>query len=240
MSFMVGPPPQVAGPFSPDVVLVSWWEMQEASGTTRLDSHASNDLADTNTVGRVAGHVDTYAADFIAANSETLGIAASIPALEGGKRSYSMHCWYKPTTNVTWAGLMNHGYGATAGQFDYGLFVNSGVVKFYVPYTPPSTYVFATIGSALTAGTWYMIAAWFDYPTLTLSVSINDGTVGTNVTGGNQLLHDGRFAIGEYIGNSFTDGAIGPASFHTGAYTADDVTYLYNGGNGRTYAELGY
>ena len=53
--------------------LVSWWELDEASGT-RNDAHGSNHLTDGNTVAQVAGKVGN-AAQFVAANAESLSIA---------------------------------------------------------------------------------------------------------------------------------------------------------------------
>jgi hypothetical protein len=53
--------------------LVSHWALDEASGT-RNDSHGTNHLTDTNTVGTAAGQIEN-AAHFIAANSEDLSVA---------------------------------------------------------------------------------------------------------------------------------------------------------------------
>lgn len=53
--------------------MVSWWTMDEASGT-RVDAHGPNDLTDNNTVGSAAGKWN-LAADFEATNTEYLSIA---------------------------------------------------------------------------------------------------------------------------------------------------------------------
>src|SRR3972149_4825629 len=50
--------------------LISFWELEEASGT-RTDSHGANNLTDNNTVTQAVGKVGN-AAQFTAANSEWL------------------------------------------------------------------------------------------------------------------------------------------------------------------------
>ena len=53
------------------VDLDSLYTLDEATGETRVDSAGSEDLADVNGVGQVAGKI-VDAADFVAASSQTL------------------------------------------------------------------------------------------------------------------------------------------------------------------------
>jgi hypothetical protein len=55
--------------------LVAYWKLDEGSGTTRIDSAGSNNLADNGGVGSATGKVGN-AASFVAANTEYLSNAS--------------------------------------------------------------------------------------------------------------------------------------------------------------------
>ena len=100
-----------AGPFAnhPTLAtgLVSYWALDEASGT-RYDSvvASGNDLTDNNTVGSVAGKLNN-AASFVAANSESLSLAGGLTALSD---NFTVDFWVAAAV-VTREGLLTNGNG---------------------------------------------------------------------------------------------------------------------------------
>ena len=220
--------------------LISWWKLDETSGT-RYDSHGSNNLSDINTVGYATGKKGN-AADFEGDNYEHLKINDNA-SLSFGNESFTIVCWAKFETTS--------GAKVIISKFDYGY-----KKKEYEVYQKVSTYrigfkvsqngtteneVLANTFGDISAGTWYFIAAVHDSTNDKMIISINGTSDSINYSGG---CNDNTspFAIGcEFNSGAVKtqyDGLVDEAAIWRRALTADEISWLYNSGNGRTYEDL--
>jgi hypothetical protein len=210
--------------------LQAFWKMDEASGT-RYDAVGSNHLTDNNTVTSAAGKVSDCA-QFVVSNQEWLSIVDDA-SLDVGAEGAHWCCWVyadslpvqrdvagkRLTANEWCTSLM----GTGAAQFTSW---HGGVAKV------------ATSGTGvLTTATWYFLDWWLDLPNSLIGISVNNGAASTTPTGGTaQDSGATRFdigAIGSGVG-SF-DGRIDGFGFWNRLLTSDELTTLYNGGNGLAY-----
>jgi hypothetical protein len=209
------------------VDLVSWWAMEEASGT-RYDAHGSNDLTDGITTPNAAGKVSN-AADFEGADY----MYKTAPhGLGGGAKSFSCAFWIHADALGTNA-LVSVARGATAGTTDWVFQYDGGAIKLYVPSA--STFYNAS-GGALSTATWYFVYGEFNYATNTISISVDDGTPGTAAgpTTPNDTGQD--FAVGAYLNvGRYFNGRIDEVAYWDRILTGAEITELYNAGNGIGY-----
>jgi hypothetical protein len=96
----------------------------------------------------------------------------------------------------------------------------------------------ATPASVITAGQWFFLAGWNDTTTHTINIQVNNGPIYSTpyslpVFQGVGTLYFG----GSEFGGSF-DGLMDEFQFYRRALTADERTFLYNGGAGRKYSDI--
>lgn len=222
--------------------LISWWPLDEASGA-RADSHGSNDLTDNNTVGQAVGKVGN-AADFVAANSEYLSRADNA-SLSAGDVDVSWGLWVY-LDDKTAARTVLAKFLVTGNHREYWIQYNLDTDRFqFVVSSDGGSGTIVTLEAdnlgSPSINTWYFIVAWHDAAGNTLNIQVNNGTV-------DSVAH----TLGIYDGTaSFVLGRIGDASanYHDGrldevfmykkVLSADERTWLYNDGDGRSYSDLG-
>lgn len=222
--------------------LISFWELEEASGT-RNDAHSTNHLTDNNTVGQAAGKVGNAAA-FVTANEEYLSVASNA-ALQTGDIDYTLCAWVYLDTKAHWQIVLTRdGNGSPAGSREYHLAYNqfSDRFEFYVFRATDSAVgvVANNLGSPSTA-TWYFIVASHDAAADTSYIQVNNGTADSAATGGAlQAASSEPFRIGadNSPAGDALDGRVDQVGFWKRLLTADEKTFLYNGGNGRSYGEI--
>ncbi len=218
-------------PTTLNVSLVSYWKLDEASGT-RADSEPTGtpqDLTDNNTVTSNTGKLSS-SGQFTAANSEYLSRADSTD-LSTGNIDFTVAAWVYMDTKPSSANFVTKW---TSG-------VNT---EWYLNYTAAvDRFRFATyaanvdadnFGSPSTA-TWYLIIAWHDSVNDLMGISVNDGTANTfsNSDGtqdGNAAFNIGRLANGF----GYNDGRIDEVGFWKKVLTSGERTELYNAGTGKT------
>ena len=228
--------------------MVSWWELNETSGT-RYDAHGSNHLTDVNTVGYDTGKQGN-AADFERDNSEYLTYSGLLGDLDS---DFSMSFWVNPeTVPPTVLGIFQFfswwrksgddsyfasimiGYFAGAKQLQIYLVGASAVENYYL--------------HSMTAGNWYHIAFVVDVGTgYTLYIngtSVRTGSAPTKKTSSPGAASS-FFEIGESHNWSdvrlgrYYDGLMDEFGVWSRVLTSDEVTELYNSGNGLSYADTG-
>ena len=225
--------------------LSAWWTMNEA-GWTRSDGTGVNPLTDVtsrNSVGNTPGKAG-YAAAFEAGNQEFLEIADT-PSLSTGDIDFTVSAWFKLNQVPSVIG-----YQIVAGKAD------SGTSLEWLLYADPTnnqliftTYnssgalagaVYATSAGALTANTWYHVTAWHDAAGNTVNIQVNNGVVNSAGTAGAPADTSAAFRIGAMFTAELYhfNGAIDEVVFYKKTLTAAERTWLYNGGAGRTYADL--
>lgn len=205
--------------------LVSWWSLDEASGT-RVDSHGSNDLTDNNTVGQAAGKVGS-AASFVAANSEYLSRADNASLSMGAGVEMTVAAWAKtasdPATNVPVAVHADGWYLDCGASVRYRLFI-----------------VGATSGTALveagnqTVGEWQFVVAWYDLAKLYIQVNL--GTIFEAAFANGIKDSAQEFRIGGRADAAlYWNGDIDEVALWKRVLTADERSELYNSGDGIAY-----
>ncbi|MFI5916006.1 LamG-like jellyroll fold domain-containing protein [Dactylosporangium sp. NPDC051541] len=214
----------------------AWWKLDETAGsgyTMIADSSGShrNAHADLGTGTSLGGGYATFT------NSQP--ISTDSPVLNT-TQSYSVSAWAKVSSLTGHPTVFGQG-GNSVGSFYLQYHQDLGKWAFLsanADTTSPTSYNYATNGNALAANQWVHLVAVFDANTKRMSLYVNNvrGTDGTNPTpftsqhasyiGGNQPSGP--------IGTEHFNGSIDNVQVFQRALTGDDVTALWNSGNGRT------
>lgn len=220
--------------------LVAYWSLGEASGT-RNDSHGANHLTDTNTVTQAVGKQGN-AAQFTAANSEQLSVVDNAALSVAAGQSLTVAGWSYGDTipaNATMAAKWNSGgtnseYMLTFGQLTANRFE-------FIVRNAADTATASVPANALGApvvATWYFIVCWYDDAAQTINIQVNGGTVDSaaHATG----VRDGTesFRLGAISSSGYWNGREDEVGVWKRVLTAAERTYLYNGGAGRSFAEV--
>jgi len=223
--------------------LVSYWDLEEASGT-RYDLHGSNDLDDNNTVTGAVGKVGN-ASDFDFALSEYLSKADNASLSITGDISIS--CWVKLTTLPSTSGRMGLVTKSlsTGNQRGYALVLESNdKLRFYAYENGATTehYISESDAAAVVSGdlgNWLHISATLDVSTQTGVLYVDGSSIAqTPLTNGTLTsIHDSTaaFHVGSYNGASYVDAAMDEVGIWTKVLTSTEVSDLYNSGSGLPY-----
>lgn len=226
-----------AAPVSPLLTnLVSYWSLEEASGT-RADAHGSNALTDTNTVTQAVGKVGN-AAEFVAANNEKLVCAKNDLVIGNGDAT--VWGWVYFTTLVEGSIAAVGNFNASA---DWGLRRSAGSTQFiFNAFDSGGTLFEYRSGVVPSAETWYFVAARFRASDGKVSFAVNS-TITDYLAPVSGTLSGGIRNIGTtfYMGNYFLshhNGLLDEVGFSKALATDDELVWLYNSGDGRSYAEI--
>lgn len=219
--------------------LISYWTLDEASGT-RVDSvtASGNDLTDNNTVTQNPGIISN-AAQFTAANLESLS-KASNASLQTGDIDFTLAGWvYRDS----------HGFQQPFGKRQNGTnreyFVDTtggspGVLRFQVsPDGVTASGIVTSTLPTLSLSTWYFVVAWHDSVANTLNIQVNDGTVYSASYSSGVYVGTSQFAIGVAESGNYWNGRVDEVGFWKRVLTATERTNLYNAGAGVTYPFTG-
>lgn len=220
--------------------LISWWKLDEASGT-RADSvvASGNDLTDNNTVLFGTGKQGN-AADFEQANSEWLS-RVSGASLQTGDIDFTVCGWVNIESIAGGFDPCLAKKGATASR-EYQVRLDSATNVFqFLVSSDGSTTTTLDYGSTFTTATWYFVIAWHDSVANTINLQVNNGVVasasyasGITAGAGNfQMSYNDWDTVGIY------DGLMDEVAFWKRVLTAAERTYLYNSGAGRTWSAAG-
>lgn len=215
--------------------IVAYWKLDEESGT-RNDSVGTSHLTDNGTVTSVAGK-SNLAASFLAANQEYLSVDDNA-ALSMGDIDFTITGWFKLGTTglVDIVGKYNN-YG-TANR-EYSIYHNNsgGKLTFVVSSngTTAATVVANNFGT-LSVDTWYFFAAVHDSVNNQIRLSVNAGTADVYAYSGGVLNGNSPFIIGALPAASrYATGAIDEIGVWKRALTSQEISDLYNSGNGLAY-----
>lgn len=218
--------------------LVSYWKLDEASGT-RADSHGSNNLTDNNTVTQATGKIGNCA-DFESTNDEYLSNAG------GGSLDitgdFSVSAWIKLETQTSRMGIVTQD-SQTGSNRKWSIFHETSgkiTIEFF-----QSSSIYTTIETTndlnLVDGTWYHFVATVDVSVPSATVYINGsavsmtvlGSPATSIQSATTPLHIGR-GTRSTIEGPF-DGLIDEVGIWSKVLTSQEVTDLYNSGSGLAY-----
>lgn len=218
--------------------LVAYWKLDEASGATRVDAHATFDLTDNNTVGAAAGKIND-AASF---NGFPWLSRASSAEFQPGDTSFSFSAWVKLTDKTNTRAVLGK---SNSPNEEYFLSYDTSAdrLQFWVYSAATYNAVNAdTLGSP-SSGTWYFIACGYDAAANECWISVNDGTVDTlgsvasGPTGSTEPFRVG--AYNDSNGAIMMNGLIDEVGYWSRRLTAQEITDLYNGGAGLSYDSFG-
>lgn len=212
--------------------LVSYWDLEEASGT-RYDLVGSNHLTDNNTVLNTTGKIGN-GADFEASNSEYLSHSDNAELSITGDWSASF--WFKPETATSGCIFSKwHDTGPNRGILV--LLAATGDIRIYVSPDPGTTFPSTLFNTNLSAGTWYHLVICFDASASSVSV-YKDGTLVATQSGYGTNVYDNTadFKLGAYNASSApVDGVLDEFGIWSKVLTTDEVSDLYNSGDGLPY-----
>ena len=221
--------------------LISFWSLEEASGT-RVDAVTAtgNDLTDVNTVTSNPGIVGT-AAQFTRANSEQLTRASNSTLALSTDQEFTWNVWVYLDSTAERLTFVNKYGGAGAETIAYLIEkLAAGNFRTIIGNGTTSVAREATTFGAPTTATWYMVTAWktaATSPANSTSIAINAGTADSSALTGT-VAEATIFRIGSRSGADFMNGRIDQVGFWKRALTSAERTQLYNGGAGLSYAAM--
>jgi hypothetical protein len=209
--------------------LVAYYALDEASGNA-TDAHGSTTLTDTNTVGAGTGVVSGSRV-FVRANAERLTGTPPITALP-----VTIAMWVKATS---FTGNMNTAFIKQAGNnYAFGTALSSAGKALLYASSAAGSFDTLTGASTLSTGTWYHVVAVARSAT-DRELYINAASDGT-ATASRTILSPTQFSLGSY-GTSASDtlnGELDEVGFWSRALTTTEISWLYNSGAGRSYADI--
>lgn len=218
--------------------LISYWKLDEASGT-RNDSvvASANNLTDNNTVTQAAGKISN-AAQFTIANSEYLSCVSNA-SLVTGDIDFTVACWVYLDAKTTRQTFVSKSSGATPTTDEYYIDYSDATNRFrFVIGGTAYTVATADVLGSPTAATWYYIIAWHDSVANTINIQVNNGSANSLSTGIKFPPTTANvFTIGRYSADTplYMGGRIDEVGFWKRVLTTQEKTDLYNSGNGYTY-----
>jgi hypothetical protein len=220
--------------------LMAYWKLGEATGSTRLDSHNANHL--TPLGGANPGPSQTTgllgnAAQFTAGNQERLRIANN-SSLSTGDIDFTLKA--KLYFDTKPADVFAVSKWNSTGNREQGLRYTSAAdrLRFDVSSTGADVVpVQANAFGSPPIGQWIHVFVWHDSVANTINIQVNNGTINSASHTLGVFNSTAGFLIGQrddLLGN-YWDGRVDEVGFWKRVLTADERTYLYNGGAGRTY-----
>lgn len=218
----------------PTTGLVSYWKLDEASGT-RYDAVGTNHLTSNNSVDQAAGKV-ANCATFVAASSQFLSIPSNA-SLQLGNTNWTVAGWVKPTANAEYF-LVGKMAGST-GYGDFQIYRTLNTRLIYVDVRSNTTIrASVTSTNVVPTNTWTHFCARHNASTPSLEIFINGALDNSaiNYTNGAPIVSTNSFTIGRYSdANSPFTGSLDEISFHKRLLTTNEITFLYNSGRGRRF-----
>lgn len=219
--------------------LVSFWELEEASG-----DRADSVVATGNTLGAAGGGAGqgtgvvagSHCLSLVSLNTQYVSIsnADSSGTLQIGGTDCSFCAWINATSFNVDRGIILKG---SSDPREYILKEITGPsVSWNVVASGGTIGTVASTFGNLSTDTWYFIVAMYDDSTNELTLSINNQGTPATATGVASYSSTGRFYIG--IFNEGFDGLIDQVGFWNRLLTSDEITQLYNSGLGLRYADM--
>jgi hypothetical protein len=224
--------------------LISYWKMEETTGTTLYDSHGNNDITtwhnpSLNTTGKILQAVDF---DPSSSGSGIMsGDFATLYADVSDKMSVSFWIKEHKIANVAPTGdqyMFRCGYSTTP-WYNCEVFARSYTDGIVAAFRDKDTSSFSVAhSSALSTETWYHIVAIAGgvgtYPVIYVN---NVSTAGSTLQYQRLLTANSFFGVGSsYDGaNEACRGIMDEVGWWSRALTNGEVASLYNNGNGLAY-----
>ena len=207
--------------------VVSHWKLNEASGT-RVDSKGAHDLSDSGTTGNRAGKIGN-AVDL--AGSTQVYSADHADFTPSG--SWSVTGWVLFDTLTASTQYTVLGKWGAAGQRSYRLHRSSANKWTWGLCGDGTNETSKARTDDPSTGTWYFFYAYYDGANIGLS--INNDSAQTAAYSSGTFDGTNQFQLGAQNNTSRLDGGLDSVTFWNSTLTADELTDLYNSGNGLDY-----
>lgn len=223
--------------------LISDWEFDESAGA-RFDIKGLNHLTDNNTVtsGTGVANYDSRAAVFVSGNSEYLSRAAgTITGVDNKTDDFSIETAFKINANITTTQTI-YARGATANNIPgFWLFLNTSS-RLQITFGNGTSRVSVNPTNALSLNTLYHVVCTFDRDgnmSMYINNALGSGTGAASISGVQGSLGNNQpFNVGAVSGVTYADMNLGFLRIWDGLLSTTDISYLYNSGNLRSFAQL--
>lgn len=225
--------------------LISYWRLNDASGSTRLDAHDSNNLSPSGAAGRIEGKVDEgdsgdFALQLGPVPSGFLHIDDNT-ALSTGDINFTIACWVYLDSKTGRRAFVGK-WRATDNNREYLLEYDpvGDRYRFRVSTngTAEATVSANNFGSPAVA-TWHLVIAWHDAGANTINIQVNNGTANSAAHAGGVFDSAAHFQIGHAFHSAteeiYMRGRIDDVGFWKKILTAAERSELYAGGLGNAY-----
>lgn len=225
---------------------VAWWvPMDQTSGNETEVKNSGTITAVNAPTYRCGNYIttqDSKSARFVQANSErlsrTAGTCTGIDSISSNF-SVEMAVRYDSTGILTQTTIL--GKGATSDP-SKGIWINkNGSPRFQVTLGNGTSRVTVNPTNTVTAGVLYHVVVTADRSgnmSMYINGALGTGSPTASIAGITGDLGTNELSIGGLNGSTYSEGEIGFIRFYNYALSSTDVTYLYNSGSLRSYANL--
>ena len=213
-----------------------YYKLDETSGTA-LDVLGAYDLTDNNTVTSGPGKVNT-ARVFTAANSESLS-RADAAVFQIGTTSTTFAFWANFATLPVGGACL---FSKTAvGDLSYWCDYDGTSRLRFIATSDGATAHIATANNfgAPSAATWYFIVCAYSAAGNTISIQVDEIAETATTHAGGIWPGAASFKLGARLPDEYMNGSIDEFGMWARLLTTVEVTFLRNGGGGRTYPFTG-
>jgi RHS repeat-associated protein len=222
-STLNNPPPATPGTSG----LVSWWSMDETSGT-RNDSSGANHLTSNGSVPSAAG-LKINAANFTS-SAQSLSLADNA-SISTGDIDFTWVTHVYVNAYSTGEVIVDK---ADSANVEYRLSLNPGTGFRFRAGTGQ-----VDSGTAIAANAWYTVIAWHNAANDTLNIQVNNGVVqSSNYSGGGVDSTYGLSFGRATPGTSPFSGRVDEAALYKRVLTPTERTWFYNNAVAQNYTDL--
>jgi Concanavalin A-like lectin/glucanases superfamily len=214
--------------------LVSFWPMQETTGTRR-DVHGTNHLTQgvggSPEVGSAAGHVESLAADFVLTSNHNLEVADN--STLRFDLDWTINLWFYLDVTT--------GHQALVGKYNNfeEFAIGYETVSFGGIHANLNFQQDTVSAGTVSAGGWHMATVKYDAG-VSLSISLDNGAWVTDSALVSDIIDSAvplRFGAKSSVTHRL-DGRISHTGYWGRLVTDFEKTQLWNGGAGLTYAGM--
>ena len=216
--------------------LTAWWSLDEAEGV-RADSHGGHSMS---VVGTDPARVDGLVAG--AAQNDKNGFLHNSDALWASWGDFSAAIWFYPTKSFDYTNLMACLLNPIGGLRSWLIDILMGELKFSIARSSDGFFETVKVPGVLPLNQWHLAAVRWQASTQTAGVSLDGGAFIEAVLPAS--MRQGAYPIvlgtpsNGFSTYNFDDPLDEAAIWRDYLLTDEDVTWLYNAGAGRSYADF--
>jgi len=214
--------------------LISCYEFDETSGTTATDAHGSNDGTVTGATINQTGKIDK-AYSFDGNDKVTFG------TFNAGTSAMSAFCWVK--TSLTSAQMIFTKYDYGSGDRSWNMNMTAaGKLQVYISDNGTAAKKIYYTDDSINDNDWHLVGFTFDSGTLKLWIDGVDAAVTKTTDDAATSIHQSSKMVG--VGFQINNGSyvvsyqglIDQPGLWSKALSTNEISALYNSGNGKAYS----